>query len=59
MRHTHARLRVQQVGAIITTFNSVPFQSTHISGGTLMGDDPTTSVANRYGWGVPNLPRSS
>ena len=26
MRHTHARLRVQQVGAIITTFNSVPFQ---------------------------------
>ena len=21
-----------------------------------MGDDPTTSVVNRYGWGVPNLP---
>jgi hypothetical protein len=28
MRHTHARLRVQQVGPIITMFNGIPFQST-------------------------------
>jgi gluconate 2-dehydrogenase alpha chain len=48
---------IQQVGDTITTFNSVPYQSTHINGGTLMGSDPTTSVVNKYGqvWGVPNL----
>jgi gluconate 2-dehydrogenase alpha chain len=48
---------IQQVNGTLTTFNSVPYQSTHINGGTLMGDDPATSVVNKYCqvWGVPNL----
>ena len=33
--------RIQQVNDTITDFNIVPYQSTHISGGTIMGDDPT------------------
>ncbi|MBB2202625.1 GMC family oxidoreductase [Gluconacetobacter tumulisoli] len=34
-----------------------PYQSTHINGGTAMGADPRTSVVNRYlqSWDVPNL----
>ena len=33
------------------------YQSTHNTGGTVMGDDPTTSVVNRYlqSWDVPNV----
>lgn len=48
---------LKQVSDTITDFNSVPYQSTHINGGTVMGDDPSTSVVNKYGqvWGVPNL----
>jgi gluconate 2-dehydrogenase alpha chain len=48
---------IKQVNDTITDFNSVPYQSTHINGGTVMGDDPSTSVVNKYGqvWGVPNL----
>ena len=36
-----------------TTF----YQSTHNAGGAVMGDDPTTSVVNRYQqcWDVPNV----
>jgi gluconate 2-dehydrogenase alpha chain len=36
---------IQQVNDTIADFNSVPYQSTHINGGTIMGDDPGTSVA--------------
>ncbi|WP_456309006.1 GMC family oxidoreductase [Serratia proteamaculans] len=34
-----------------------PYQSTHTTGGTVMGDSPATSVVNRYlqSWDVPNL----
>jgi gluconate 2-dehydrogenase alpha chain len=34
-----------------------PYQSTHINGGTAMGADPKTSVVNKYlqSWEVPNL----
>jgi gluconate 2-dehydrogenase alpha chain len=34
-----------------------PYQSTHINGGTAMGVDPKTSVVNKYlqSWDVPNL----
>ncbi len=34
-----------------------PYQSTHINGGTAMGADPKTSVINKYlqSWDVPNL----
>lgn len=33
------------------------YQSTHNTGGTVMGDDPKTSVVNRYlqSWDVPNV----
>src|SRR6266852_6123213 len=36
----------------IGTFNIVPYQSTHINGGTLMGDDPSDRLSTntvRYG----------
>ncbi|MHB8285193.1 MAG: GMC oxidoreductase, partial [Caulobacteraceae bacterium] len=34
-----------------------PYQSTHINGGTSMGVDPKTSVVNKYlqSWDVPNV----
>mgnify|MGYP004723533665 CR=1 FL=1 len=34
-----------------------PFDSSHVQGGVVMGDDPKTSVQNRYQqcWDVPNL----
>lgn len=39
------------------SWNSVPYQSTHNTGGTIMGTNPATSVTNKYGqvWGVDNL----
>jgi gluconate 2-dehydrogenase alpha chain len=48
---------LQQVADTITDFNSVPYQSTHINGGTVMGSDPTTSIVNKYWqtWDIPNL----
>ncbi|HEY3918139.1 MAG TPA: GMC family oxidoreductase [Stellaceae bacterium] len=38
-------------------FNVVPYQSTHNTGGTIMGADPKTSVVNRYlqSWHADNL----
>jgi gluconate 2-dehydrogenase alpha chain len=38
-------------------FTIVPYQSTHNTGGTMMGSDPTTSVVNRYlqAWDAHNL----
>jgi gluconate 2-dehydrogenase alpha chain len=41
----------------ITDFDSVPYQSTHITGGTIMGSDRSSSVVNKYCqvWSVPNL----
>jgi gluconate 2-dehydrogenase alpha chain len=48
---------IQQVSDTLGDFNIVPYQTTHVCGGTIMGDDPTTSVVNKFGqvWGVPNL----
>jgi gluconate 2-dehydrogenase alpha chain len=39
------------------TFTVVPYQSTHNTGGTIMGSDPKTSVVNRYlqSWNAHNL----
>ena len=39
------------------TFSIVPYQSTHITGGTITGATPVDSVVNRYGqsWDVHNL----
>jgi gluconate 2-dehydrogenase alpha chain len=38
-------------------FTVVPYQSTHNTGGTIMGTDPKTSVVNRYlqCWDADNL----
>jgi len=38
-------------------YNSTQYQSTHNTGGTVMGTDPSTSVVNRYlqSWDVPNV----
>ena len=38
-------------------YSIVPYQTTHNTGGAAMGDDPTTSVVNRYlqSWDVPNV----
>ncbi len=38
-------------------FSVVPYQSTHNTGGTIMGSDPTRSVVNRYlqAWTADNL----
>ena len=38
-------------------YDTVPYQSTHNTGGTIMGHDPKTSVVNRYlqAWDANNL----
>jgi gluconate 2-dehydrogenase alpha chain len=39
------------------TWNVVPYQSTHNTGGAVMGADPATSALNKYlqSWDVPNV----
>jgi gluconate 2-dehydrogenase alpha chain len=39
------------------SWNSTVYQSTHNTGGTIMGTNPSNSVTNKYGqvWGVDNL----
>ena len=48
---------ISTVSDTITDFNVVPYQSTHVNGGTVMGNDPNTSVVNKYCqvWNMPNL----
>jgi gluconate 2-dehydrogenase alpha chain len=38
-------------------YSIVPYETTHNTGGAIMGSDPRTSVVNRYlqSWDVPNL----
>jgi len=38
-------------------YSVVPYQTTHNTGGAIMGTDPTTSAVNRYlqSWDVPNV----
>ena len=38
-------------------YTSTVYQSTHLTGGTIMGDSPANSVVNRFGqsWDVPNV----
>jgi gluconate 2-dehydrogenase alpha chain len=38
-------------------YSIVPYQTTHNTGGTIMGSDPKSSVVNRFlqSWDVPNL----
>ena len=46
-----------RVGGDITDYSIVPYQSTHLQGGTVMGIDPTTSVVNTsmQSWDVENV----
>jgi Choline dehydrogenase and related flavoproteins len=41
----------------VRPYSVVPYQTTHNTGGAIMGDDPRTSVVNRYlqSWDVPNV----
>jgi gluconate 2-dehydrogenase alpha chain len=45
------------VGDTITDYSIVPYQSTHLNGGVVMGMDPKTSVVSKYCqvWGMHNL----
>lgn len=40
-----------------SSYDIVPYQTTHNTGGAIMGDDPATSVVNKYMqvWDVPNV----
>ncbi|MCA9878209.1 MAG: GMC family oxidoreductase [Thermomicrobiales bacterium] len=48
---------IQYVSDTITNYSIVPYQSTHVCGGAIMGADPATSVVNKYcqSWDVSNL----
>jgi gluconate 2-dehydrogenase alpha chain len=51
------RPREIKVNARKGPYSIVPYQTTHNTGGTIMGADPASSVLNRYlqSWDVPNL----
>ena len=38
-------------------YSIIPYQTTHNTGGSIMGSDPTSSAVNRYlqSWDVPNV----
>ncbi len=44
-------------GKLTGPWSTVPYQTTHNTGGAVMGSDPKTSVLNRYlqSWDVPNV----
>jgi gluconate 2-dehydrogenase alpha chain len=41
----------------LTPYSIAPYQSTHCTGGAIMGSDPSNSVTNKYGqvWDTPNV----
>jgi len=45
------------VNPVVGKYSIVPYQSTHNTGGAIMGADPATSVVNKYlqSWDVPNV----
>jgi gluconate 2-dehydrogenase alpha chain len=45
------------VSRIRKEWNAVPYQSTHNTGGAIMGENPRTSAVNKYlqSWDVPNV----
>ena len=45
------------VSRIKKGWDAVPYQSTHNTGGAIMGNDPRTSAVNKYlqSWDVPNV----
>ena len=46
-----------EISRLSERYSIVPYQSTHNTGGTIMGPDPATSVVNPYlqTWDVPNV----
>src|SRR6202040_3280733 len=46
-----------QLNRLVGPWNVVPYQSTHNTGGAVFGNDPKTSVLNRYlqSWDVANV----
>jgi gluconate 2-dehydrogenase alpha chain len=55
MQMTNPRQMVKQPRT--APYSIVPYQTTHVCGGAVMGTDPNTSALNRYlqSWDVPNL----
>ncbi|MGB8975623.1 MAG: GMC family oxidoreductase, partial [Pseudomonas capeferrum] len=49
--------KVAAVSRIKKGWDAVPYQSTHNTGGAVMGADPRTSAVNKYlqSWDVPNV----
>ena len=49
--------KTTQINRLNVPWNVVPYQSTHNTGGAVMGADPRTSVLNRYlqSWDVSNV----
>jgi gluconate 2-dehydrogenase alpha chain len=49
--------KILTVGKVRNGWNAVPYQSTHNTGGAVMGADPGTSALNKYmqSWDVSNL----
>lgn len=49
--------RMVEASARQGSYDTMPYQTTHNTGGTIMGSDPSESVVNRYGqsWDLPNL----
>ena len=49
--------KTTQVNRLNVPWNVVPYQTTHNTGGAIMGADPKTSVLNRYlqSWDVSNV----
>jgi gluconate 2-dehydrogenase alpha chain len=49
--------RVTTVSRVKKGWDAVPYQSTHNTGGAIMGSDPKTSAVNKYlqSWDVPNV----
>jgi gluconate 2-dehydrogenase alpha chain len=49
--------KTTQVNRLVGPWSVVPYQSTHNTGGAVMGSDPKTSVLNRYlqSWDVSNV----
>jgi gluconate 2-dehydrogenase alpha chain len=52
-------MRAEEVDAFagLRSYDTTRYQSTHVQGGTIMGDSPTHSVVNPYlqHWQLPNL----
>ena len=46
-----------EVDRLTGPYSIVPYQTTHNTGGAVMGQDPATSVVNKYlqSWDVPNV----